>query len=135
MFQSAAASWTRRNVRRASLAELALDVSIRRRVVDAAECLRYADHHPPFFVSIRRRVVDAAEFLSLKRLQLFDSVSIRRRVVDAAEWRSAQYDLAWLLVSIRRRVVDAAEYRRPPCHFASARSFNPPPRRGRGGIT
>src|SRR5487761_1275798 len=38
-------------------------------------------------------------------------------------------------VSIRRRVVDAAESRPVMRLWGSAAGFNPPPRRGRGGIT
>ena len=37
-------------------------------------------------------------------------------------------------VSIRRRVVDAAEYYVLPLKHPDKVCFNPPPRRGRGGI-
>ena len=84
-------------------------VSIRRRVVDAAEFLPDRTYPVRKNVSIRRRVVDAAELARKNGKSTVCSVSIRRRVVDAAESGRSRDGGPSPGVSIRRRVVDAAE--------------------------
>src|SRR5487761_1368206 len=94
-----------------------------------------------------------------KRILAHHRVSVRRRVVDAAECAPRSANGGMKPVSIRRRVVDAAECGRgcpkspPHSVFQSAAAswtrrnamtgsyvpklltcFNPPPRRGRGGM-
>ena len=85
-------------------------VSIRRRVVDAAECRRVWFSSAGVAVSIRRRVVDAAESeppltpgLMTSTFQSAAASWTRRNGVDQVAGGDGGG------VSIRRRVVDAAE--------------------------
>src|SRR5487761_1124201 len=71
-FQSAAASWTRRNAIALRQLDRRIGVSIRRRVVDAAECPDTRARAELRRVSIRRRVVDAAEYGQLKKYKIRD---------------------------------------------------------------